>query len=65
MYTIDEQLIATLRTYLMTLFTIFSTIAVISGVTPVFVLCLIPMIIFYIKEQSFFTVRTLWSAVSH
>lgn len=56
-YTIDEQLVATLRVYLQTLFSVLSTIVVISGVTPVFTLCLIPILIFYVSEQSFFTVR--------
>jgi hypothetical protein len=57
MYTIDEQLMQTLRTYLQTLFAILSTIVVISGVTPVFTICLIPILIFYVVEQNFFTVR--------
>jgi len=34
-YVIDEQLTQTLRTYLMTLFSVISTLVVISGVTPV------------------------------
>ena len=54
--TIDEQLLTTIRSYLATLFTVLSTIVVVSGVTPVFALCLIPMILFYISEQQFFTV---------
>lgn len=56
-FTIDEQLNATLGTYLSTLFTVFSTIVVISGVTPVFAFCLIPMMLFYVWQQSYFTVR--------
>lgn len=56
MYTIDEQLMGTLRTYLQTLFGVFSTLLVISSVTPLFLLCLVPMLIFYLKEQSFFTI---------
>ena len=56
-YTIDEQLMNTLRPYLQNLFGILSTIVVISGVTPVFTICLIPIIIFYVVEQKFFTVR--------
>jgi ABC-type multidrug transport system fused ATPase/permease subunit len=55
-YTIDEQLMATLRVYLQTLFGVLSTVVVISGVTPIFTICLIPIIIFYVVEQSFFTV---------
>ena len=59
MYTVDEQLISTLRSYLSTLFTVFSTIIVISGVTPIFTLCLIPIIIFYMMQQAYFTVSAL------
>jgi len=55
MYTIDEQLVATLRSYLATLANVFSTIIVISGVTPIFTLCLIPILIFYAMQQAYFT----------
>lgn len=51
MYTVDIQLVATLRSYLMTLFTIGSTIVVISSITPVFTLCLIPILIYYTVQQ--------------
>lgn len=57
MYTVDEQLMDNLRTYLMTLFSIISTVAVISGVTPAFTLCLIPVAIYYLVQQAYFTVR--------
>jgi ABC-type multidrug transport system fused ATPase/permease subunit len=60
-FTIDEQLMNTLRTYLQTLFNVFSTIVVISGVTPMFTICLIPILIFYVVEQNFFTVRIRFS----
>jgi ATP-binding cassette subfamily C (CFTR/MRP) protein 1 len=53
---VDEQLLTTLRTYLMTMFSVLSTIVVILGVTPAFALLLIPMIIFYLHEQAFFTI---------
>jgi hypothetical protein len=56
-YTIDESLVTTLRTYLQTLFGVASTVVVISCVTPVFMFCLIPMILFYANEQKFFMVR--------
>lgn len=59
MYTVDEQLAQTLRTYLQTLFSVLSTIAVISGVTPLFAVCLIPICAFYLVEQKFFTVSRL------
>lgn len=56
MYTIDEQLRETLGMYLNTIFSVVSTIAVVSGVSPIFVLCLVPMVLYYIHEQAFFTV---------
>lgn len=57
MYIIDEELVMTLRSYLWTLMSVVSTIAVISGVTPIFTLCLVPIIAFYAMHQNFFTVR--------
>lgn len=55
MYVVDEQLMITLRSYLATLFSIFSTIFVISAVTPIFTLCLVPLFIFYGLQQQYFT----------
>ena len=57
MYTIDEQLMMALRSYLSTVMTVCSTIVVISAVTPVFTVCLVPIIIYYAYQQNFFTVR--------
>jgi hypothetical protein len=45
-----------LRSYLGTILTVISTIVVISGVTPTFTLCLVPIIIYYMGQQNFFTV---------
>jgi ATP-binding cassette subfamily C (CFTR/MRP) protein 1 len=42
--------------YIRNLTQIASTILVISGVSPFFTACLIPIIAFYIKEQAFFTI---------
>jgi ABC-type multidrug transport system fused ATPase/permease subunit len=56
-YTLDEQLTESLRSYLATVLNVFSTIIVISTVTPIFMVCLIPMIIFYGMEQKYFSVR--------
>jgi len=56
MYTIDEELVMTFRSYIRCLSGIVSTVLVISGVSPIFTICLIPIIWFYIKEQQFFTV---------
>ncbi|KAL7559536.1 hypothetical protein ACA910_011927 [Epithemia clementina (nom. ined.)] len=55
-YTTDEQLLTTIGTYLLTLFDVFGTLVVISGVTPVFAFCLVPMIMYYVKEQRYFTI---------
>lgn len=55
METLDVQLVSTLRSYLTTLFTIVSTIVVISTITPVFTLCLIPILAFYLMQQAYFT----------
>lgn len=55
-YTIDEQLVNTFSMYTRTLFSVLSTVVVIAGVTPVFLLFLFPMILYYMKEQAFFTV---------
>ena len=60
-YTIDEQLVMTGTTYLRTLFSVISTIVVIAGITPVFLIFLLPMIAFYMHEQAFFTVSlNMW-----
>lgn len=58
-YTVDEQLMSTMRTYLQTLFNVLSTIVVISVVTPIFTLCLIPIVLYYAVEQAYFTVCIL------
>jgi ATP-binding cassette, subfamily C (CFTR/MRP), member 1 len=59
MYTVDEQLMGTLRSFLATIFSVVSTIVVISGVTPIFTVCLIPIIIYYGIQQRFFNVSQL------
>lgn len=55
-YTTDEKLLPTLQSYVATIFDVISTIVVISGVTPVFALCLVPMIMFYVHEQKYFMI---------
>lgn len=56
MSTIDEELVLTMRMYIRNLAQIASTMIVISGVSPIFTLALVPIILFYIKEQAFFTI---------
>jgi ATP-binding cassette, subfamily C (CFTR/MRP), member 1 len=55
MNTVDSTLIETVRSYIMTLFTILSTVIVISFVTPIFTVCLIPIIAYYAIQQNYFT----------
>lgn len=55
-YTVDEELTSTLQVYLLVLFEVVSTVVVISCVTPFFTVCLIPIILYYLWEQSYFTV---------
>ena len=57
MYTVDEELVMTLRSYLWTLMSVISTIVVITSVNPLFAFCLIPIVAFYVMQQRFFTVR--------
>jgi len=56
MNTIDEQLMMALRSYLSTLMSVGSSIVVISCVTPMFTVYLIPILIYYGLQQNFFTV---------
>mmetsp|Transcript_27953 Transcript_27953/g.34141 ORF Transcript_27953/g.34141 Transcript_27953/m.34141 type:complete len:138 (+) Transcript_27953:1207-1620(+) len=55
-YIIDEELAANLRSYLGSLSSVISTIVVVSFVTPMFTLCLIPIIIYYLIQQAYFTI---------
>ena len=52
---VDEALVSSLRSYLATLSSVIGVIIVISIVTPKFVMCLIPIILFYISQQIYFT----------
>jgi len=54
-YTIDESLVSTMRSFLATISSVIGVMIVISWVTPFFTLGLIPMIIFYLRQQQFFT----------
>ena len=55
MYTVDEQLVSTLRSYLATMGSVCSTIVVVSSITPWFTVCLIPIIGYYLLQSQFFT----------
>lgn len=56
MYTVDENITSTLRSYLVTIFSVFSTVIVISGITPIFTVCLLPILAYYMMQQAYFTV---------
>ena len=56
MYTVDEQLVATIRSTLSTLAAVCSTIVVIATAQPLFVFFLIPVSMFYMEQQKFFNV---------
>lgn len=54
-FTLDEQLVSTMRSYLATVSNVIGVIIVISFITPYFTVCLVPMLIFYNQQQTFFT----------
>lgn len=54
-FTIDEKLVRTLRSYLATFSNVLVAILVTSYVTPSFTIVIIPMIAFYTRQQKFFT----------
>eukprot|EP00804_Cyclotella_cryptica_P002770 CCRYP_021220-RD/>CCRYP_021220-RD protein AED:0.04 eAED:0.04 QI:576/1/1/1/1/0.85/7/1584/1189 len=55
MYTVDEQLVVSARSYLSTVVAVLSTIIVVVSVTPAFLLALAPIAVFYLHQQRFFT----------
>eukprot|EP00560_Eucampia_antarctica_P007002 CAMPEP_0197828720 /NCGR_PEP_ID=MMETSP1437-20131217/5242_1 /TAXON_ID=49252 ORGANISM="Eucampia antarctica, Strain CCMP1452" /NCGR_SAMPLE_ID=MMETSP1437 /ASSEMBLY_ACC=CAM_ASM_001096 /LENGTH=1315 /DNA_ID=CAMNT_0043430055 /DNA_START=350 /DNA_END=4300 /DNA_ORIENTATION=+ len=55
MYTVDETLVSSLMSYLSTVMHVLGSIVVITSVTPKFIFALIPLIIFYVSQQSYFT----------
>ena len=54
-YTMDQQLASTIRMYLGTLASVIGTVIVICSVTPYFTITLIPIVIFYLRQQRYFT----------
>lgn len=55
LYTIDEDLVSSLRSYLTTVMPVLSTIIVVTSVTPMFIVGLVPCFFFYAHQQNFFT----------
>jgi len=55
MYTIDSQLMFALRSYISTLLSVGSAVIVIAVVSPIFLICIIPLIFYYAAQQKFFT----------
>jgi hypothetical protein len=63
MYTVDEQLVVSARSYVSTMMSVVSTIIVVVSVTPGFLLALAPIVVFYVNQQKFFTMvsqRSTW-----
>eukprot|EP00934_Nitzschia_sp_Nitz4_P009275 Nitzschia sp. Nitz4//scaffold39_size137210//112596//117089//NITZ4_003219-RA/size137210-augustus-gene-0.186-mRNA-1//1//CDS//3329550443//9265//frame0 len=54
-YTIDETLPQTFRMYLTCLFGTMSTLVIITGITPLFGLTLLPILYFYGHHQAYFS----------
>jgi len=54
--TVDESLVDTIRSYLATISSVISVMIVILSVTPTFLFFVIPLILYYIKQQLYFTV---------
>eukprot|EP00957_Ditylum_brightwellii_P023387 1764716-Ditylum_brightwellii.AAC.1 len=54
-YTIDEQLVQSLRSYFATISSVYSVIIVVCSVTPVFGVCLMPILIYYEMQKRYFT----------
>eukprot|EP00581_Thalassiosira_minuscula_P016410 CAMPEP_0183715472 /NCGR_PEP_ID=MMETSP0737-20130205/9671_1 /TAXON_ID=385413 /ORGANISM="Thalassiosira miniscula, Strain CCMP1093" /LENGTH=1569 /DNA_ID=CAMNT_0025944567 /DNA_START=70 /DNA_END=4779 /DNA_ORIENTATION=+ len=55
LYTVDEQLVLTGRSYLATAMVCISTVFVVTAVTPIFLFGLVPIFIYYLHQQRFFT----------
>merc|ERR1719401_798287 len=55
LYTLDEQLVQSSRSYLSTIITCISTIIVVTAVTPLFLLGLGPIFVFYLHQWRFFS----------
>ena len=55
MYTVDEQLVVSGRSYFSTMAQVLSTIVVVTSVTPKFIFGLVPLLFFYLHQQNFFT----------
>ena len=49
MYTIDEQLVVAGRSYLSTMISVISTMFVVTTVTPMFIIGLVPIMIYYFQ----------------
>jgi ATP-binding cassette subfamily C (CFTR/MRP) protein 1 len=54
MYTVNEQLVVSNQSYLVTPLNMLSAIFVVMAVTPMFLFGLVLLIIFYVQQQKFF-----------
>jgi ATP-binding cassette subfamily C (CFTR/MRP) protein 1 len=55
LYTVDEDLVVSGRSYLTTMAQVLSAIVVTTSVTPQFIIGLVPLLFFYVHQQNFFT----------
>uniref|UniRef100_A0A7S4AQQ3 P-loop containing nucleoside triphosphate hydrolase protein n=2 Tax=Pseudo-nitzschia australis TaxID=44445 RepID=A0A7S4AQQ3_9STRA len=55
MYTIDSQIVTTLRSYISTILSVVSALVVNAGVSPAFTISIIPLVFYYAAQQKFFT----------
>ncbi|VEU33619.1 unnamed protein product [Pseudo-nitzschia multistriata] len=55
MYTIDSNLVTSMRSYISTLLSVVSALVVNTGVSPAFTISIIPLIFYYAAQQRFFT----------
>jgi ABC-type multidrug transport system fused ATPase/permease subunit len=55
MYMVDEQLVVLSQSYIVALLNVLRLILVVTAVTPMFLIGLVPIIIFYVQQQRFFT----------
>lgn len=54
-YTLDEALPSSFQMYVSCLFSVLSTLVVITAVTPVFATALIPILYYYLSQQAYFS----------
>mmetsp|Transcript_40055 Transcript_40055/g.94049 ORF Transcript_40055/g.94049 Transcript_40055/m.94049 type:complete len:488 (-) Transcript_40055:503-1966(-) len=54
-YVIDEKIPSNIRSYLGSMVSVVAVVAVVAFVTPAFAICLVPMVLFYSRQQRYFS----------